>query len=149
MKDLMNKAIIYASTAHLTQVDKNGENYILHPLRVMLSVNSVISKIVAVLHDVIEDSTDPDKEISYIGRTFPSIVLESLLLLTHKKHEPYMEYLTKIKEAKSELRDIVIEVKLADISDNMNRLHLIKDFDTSAKLHVKYTNAFNFLYRGV
>ena len=84
MKDLMNKAIIYASSAHLTQVDKNGENYILHPLRVMLSVKSDIARIVAVLHDVIEDSTYSDREISYISKTFPSIVLESLLLLTQE-----------------------------------------------------------------
>ena len=55
-------AILIAVKAHMGQVDKAGKSYILHPLRVMQNVESIDAKIVAVLHDVLED-TDITLEI--------------------------------------------------------------------------------------
>nr|WP_200931688.1 HD domain-containing protein [Paenibacillus sp. Leaf72] len=52
----MNKAIEIAAKAHEQQKDKAGHPYILHPLRVMLSLNTEEERIVGVLHDVLEDS---------------------------------------------------------------------------------------------
>ncbi len=49
-------AIALAVEAHRGQKDKSGQPYILHPLRVMFSRNSEIERIVAVLHDVVEDT---------------------------------------------------------------------------------------------
>jgi HD domain len=54
--NLLEKAIAIATKAHAGQVDKGGAPYILHPLRVMMAVESIDEKIVAVLHDVVEDS---------------------------------------------------------------------------------------------
>jgi len=51
----LEKAIKIALEAHIGQVDKGGNPYILHPLRVMLSLNSEEERIVGVLHDVVED----------------------------------------------------------------------------------------------
>jgi len=51
----LEKAIKIAVEAHMGQVDKGGNPYILHPLRVMLSLNSEEERIVGVLHDVVED----------------------------------------------------------------------------------------------
>ena len=51
----LEKAIKIALEAHTGQVDKGGNPYILHPLRVMLSLNSEEERIVGVLHDVVED----------------------------------------------------------------------------------------------
>ena len=51
----LEKAIKIAVEAHTGQVDKGGNPYILHPLRVMLSLNSEEERIVGVLHDVVED----------------------------------------------------------------------------------------------
>ena len=54
------KAIEIAASAHSTQKDKGGSPYILHPIRVMMSLNTEEEKIVGVLHDVVEDSKDWD-----------------------------------------------------------------------------------------
>jgi len=54
----LEKAISLAVTAHEGQVDKGGNPYILHPLRVMLSLRTAEEMIVAVLHDVVEDCSD-------------------------------------------------------------------------------------------
>ena len=51
----LEKAIQIAVEAHTGQVDKGGNPYILHPLRVMLSLNTEEERIVGVLHDVVED----------------------------------------------------------------------------------------------
>ena len=53
---MLERAIEIAVEAHKGQVDKGGSPYILHPFRVMMSVDLELEKIVAVLHDVVEDS---------------------------------------------------------------------------------------------
>lgn len=52
----LERAIELASKAHAGQVDKAGQSYILHPIKVMLRVAGSEARIVAVLHDVVEDS---------------------------------------------------------------------------------------------
>ncbi|HUP50107.1 MAG TPA: GTP pyrophosphokinase, partial [Thermoanaerobaculia bacterium] len=52
----LERAIMIAVQAHAGQVDKAGEPYILHPLRVMLKLTSDEERIVGVLHDVVEDT---------------------------------------------------------------------------------------------
>ena len=52
----LERAIIIAAEAHTGQVDKAGVSYILHPLRLMLQMKTDVERIVAVLHDVVEDS---------------------------------------------------------------------------------------------
>jgi len=61
----LEQAISIASLAHEGQVDKGGESYILHPIRVMMKLKDEKQRIVAVLHDVIEDTdlTDVDLEV--------------------------------------------------------------------------------------
>lgn len=53
---MLSKAITIAARAHDGQVDKSGNPYILHPLRVMMNCESETEKICAILHDVIEDT---------------------------------------------------------------------------------------------
>ena len=55
MAQTLERAIAIAATAHTGQVDKGGAPYILHPLKVMLRMNTLEERIVAVLHDVVED----------------------------------------------------------------------------------------------
>jgi len=52
----LERAIAIAAAAHAGQVDKAGQPYILHPLRVMLRVATEHERIAAVLHDVVEDT---------------------------------------------------------------------------------------------
>lgn len=58
MKDLLAHAIALASEAHQHQKDKLGEPYILHPIRVMMRCDTDEERIVAILHDVLEDTAD-------------------------------------------------------------------------------------------
>ena len=60
----IEKALQIAARAHEGQKDKDGQPYILHPLRVMNAVEGEPAKVVAVLHDVIEDITPARKIIT-------------------------------------------------------------------------------------
>jgi len=132
----LEEAISIAALAHAGQKDKLGRPYILHPLRVMLSAYHPIEKIVAVLHDVVEDT---QITLPYLlGRRFSDDVLNALALLTHDKATPYHEYIEAIRTSY-----LASTVKLLDIADNMARLPELSKVDPEAvkRLQEKYTAA--------
>ena len=97
------------------QVDKNGEPYILHPIRVMLAMPSEVGRIVGVLHDVLKDSRR--WSIEMIGtRGFATNVTETLRLLTR---EPGTEYTAYIDAIANSGDGVAREVKIQDILDNL------------------------------
>ena len=110
---LINKAIEIAAKAHNNQTDKAGEPYILHPLRVMLSVKGETEQCAAVLHDVLED-TDITEEY-LISEGFSLEIIDALRLLTRKKEDDYMECISRLKSNRT-----ARAVKLADLTDNMD-----------------------------
>lgn len=55
----LNEAIILATRAHAGQVDKGGQPYVLHPLRVMLACKSEPERIAAVLHGLPDHIAGP------------------------------------------------------------------------------------------
>jgi len=132
----LERAISIACKAHENQKDKAGEPYILHPLRVMLNMKEEHQKIVAVLHDVIEDTSIEFSDLKKEG--FSDIVLESLQCLTRNKDENYNHYIDKIKENKTAL-----QVKLSDLSDNMNISRLKKVSDHDMERLKKYHRAWH------
>lgn len=107
----IEKALEVAARAHAGQKDKQGAPYLLHPLRVMNGVHSEEAKIVAVLHDVIEDTSVTIDDIRRAGFSEP--VLDALLCVTHKKGESYASYVVRCKG-----NDLARQVKLADLEDN-------------------------------
>jgi GTP diphosphokinase / guanosine-3',5'-bis(diphosphate) 3'-diphosphatase len=107
----LEKAIAIAAQAHAGQTDKGGAPYILHCLRVMMSVDSLDEKIVAVLHDVLEDTDVTASELSSQG--FPDLHLEALDSLTKKEGESRIEAAHRAAKNK-----IARKVKLADNKDN-------------------------------
>ncbi|EOU1990523.1 GTP pyrophosphokinase [Clostridium perfringens] len=110
---LLELAIDIATKAHEGQVDKGGDPYINHPLRVMNSCDTEETKIIAVLHDVIEDT---DITIDYLrNKGFGDNILVPLSLLTRGKNESYMQYIDKISK-----NEKAKAVKLKDLKDNMN-----------------------------
>jgi (p)ppGpp synthase/HD superfamily hydrolase len=113
----LGHAIAIAAKAHEHQKDKAGELYIFHPLRVMMKVNGFDAKIVAVLHDVIEDSDWTIEKIRAEG--FPDHVLEALVCLTRKENEDYFEMIDRVLK-----NPIAYAVKIADLEDNMNILRM-------------------------
>jgi len=111
---LLEKAVTLAAKAHAGQQDKQGQPYILHPLRLMLEMETEEEMIAAVLHDVIEDTLMTLDELRQMG--FPEAVLEALELLTHDTAAmPYPEYIATIKE-----NALARRVKLADLAHNMD-----------------------------
>lgn len=112
MADLQ-RAIEIAVTAHRGQTRKDGSPYVLHPLRLMFSVDSVPKKIVAVLHDVVEDTSVSIDDLKREG--FSEEVLRALQLVTHQESQSYEDYIDAIQA-----NPIARCVKLADLADNGN-----------------------------
>ena len=109
----LEKAITIAAEAHTGQIDKAGQPYILHPLRVMLHMTRPEERIVAVLHDVIEDTTLTADDLRSEG--FSPQIIEAILALTKTGHE------SRIDAAKrATLNPIARIVKIADVRDNMD-----------------------------
>lgn len=138
----LGRAIEIAVSAHSGQVDKGGRPYILHPLWVMDRVRHLGDDymIVAVLHDVVEDSEDSAKTFIEIAKErFSSKVLQALALVTHdKENQSYDDYIKAIA-----LDPIAKAVKLRDLEHNtkITRLKGLrkKDFDVLEKYHRAYT----------
>ena len=116
---MIDQAIALAVRVHADQRDKGGAPYILHPLRVMFAVGTADPDraIVAVLHDVVEDSGYTLSDLSAAG--FSARVIDALALLTHKRGDPYMEYVARLA-ANPDAR----AVKLADLADNLDESRL-------------------------
>jgi (p)ppGpp synthase/HD superfamily hydrolase len=114
MMSQLEKAIALAVDAHAGQVDKAGRPYILHPLRLMLQMETEAEMITAVLHDVVEDTAVTLDELRALG--FPETVLAALALLTHHTADTgYDEYIAAIKPD-----PLARRVKLADLAHNMD-----------------------------
>jgi (p)ppGpp synthase/HD superfamily hydrolase len=110
---LLDLAIQIAEKAHEGQLDKAGKPYILHPLTVMAQMDDVESKIVAVLHDAIEDSDLTITELSQQG--FPALITEAIAAITKLDGELYDDYLLRVMG-----NEIALKVKIADVRHNMD-----------------------------
>jgi len=122
---LLEKAIHIALKAHSGQKDKAGCEYILHPLRVMLQMKTQEEKIIAILHDAVEDSDYTIQALKDEG--FGEEILNSVELLTRdKKGEAYEDVIRRIKT-----NPIATKIKIADLEDNMDikRIENIKEKD--------------------
>ena len=109
----LERAIEIAVRAHAGQVDKAGQPYILHPLRVMFAVKSLHERMAAVLHDVVEDTQVTLDNLRAEG--FPTEVLDAVSALTKTKGE------ARIAAAKRAAENPIARVvKLADGADNMD-----------------------------
>ena len=106
--------IQYATKKHKGQKDLSGQPYILHPLNLMLKMGNDSERIVALLHDVIEDTdtTLLDLEID-LGLTDEMLV--AIDLLTKDEKEDYMDMIKRIKK-----HPIARKVKIADLEHNMD-----------------------------
>ena len=122
----LERAILIAAQAHLAQVDKSGAPYILHPLRVMLRTESNVEMIVAVLHDLVEDTEWTLSDLRREG--FSESVLQAIDSLTRRPGESYPQFVDRVK-----INPVARVVKLADLEDNMDvkRLHSMGDSDFS------------------
>ena len=122
----LERAIEIAVSAHKGVKDKGGNPYILHPLRVMLSLNSEEEKIVGVLHDVVEDAEDWTFE-KLQDEGFSTQILEGLQSVTKtSEDENYDEFVQRALT-----NAIGRQVKIADIKDNLDvtRIDILTEKD--------------------
>jgi (p)ppGpp synthase/HD superfamily hydrolase len=117
---LVERAVRRALEAHAGQKEENGRPYLLHPLRLMLRMDSEVEMAAAVLHDVEEDTATTLDDLRAEG--LPEQVLAAVALLTHdKKNVSYDKYVQRIASD-----PLARKIKLADLEDNLNPLRLAR-----------------------
>ena len=136
--DMTKKAMKLCFEAHKDQVDKSGMPYVFHPFHLAEQMHDEKTTIVALLHDVIEDTYYTFEDLRAAG--FDNEIIEALKLMTHDDSVPYMEYVTAIKS-----NPIASAVKLADLEHNsdLSRLDVIDE--KALKRKEKYAAALNLL----
>ena len=135
----VHKAIAIAYAAHEGQVDKAGLPYILHPLRLMMQMDTNAERMVALLHDVVEDNADWSFARLYEAG-IPNSVVSAVHDLT-RGDESYRDYIAGLNDP------LTIKVKLADLADNMDpsRLALIKSDPKREERTSRYREAHGLL----
>lgn len=120
----LDKALAIASKAHAGQVDKAGQPYILHPLRLMLKFQHELERIIAVLHDVVEDSDVSLDDLKKIGFTQP--VIEAIDCLSRRADESYEDFIVRISS-----NALARKIKIEDLKDNLDltRINALSDKD--------------------
>lgn len=134
----LSKAIAIAANGFLNKTDKAGEPYIMHCIRVMnrLYTDDNELKIIAILHDVVEDGVCSMQDL--IDEGFNLRIVHALHLLTHDKKMPYQDYIKQLAGNEDARR-----VKISDLKDNSDITRLKglskKDFERMEKYHIAYT----------
>ncbi len=131
----LERAIAIAEAAHAGQRDKAGQPYIGHPMRVMKSVDTDDERIVAVLHDVVEDS---DWTLDMLRKEgFAAPIVEAVDALTKRPGEDYdREFIPRAGRL-----PLARRVKLADLADNLDRTRLLEPSPENLKRAEKYRRA--------
>lgn len=127
------KAINIAYNAHMGQTDKFGIPYIFHPMHLAELMDTEDECIVAILHDVVEDT---DITFEYLEKEFSHNIIEALKLLTHDKSVPYDEYILKLKN-----NPLAKKVKLVDLKHNSDESRLNDITPKDINRNKKYENA--------
>lgn len=130
--DVIEKSLQIALKAYAGQRDKAGKAYILHPIRIMLQMDSDYEMAVALLHDVVEDSDCSGNDL--LAEGIPPDVVDAVLALSKRDGETYDQFIDRVAG-----NALAVKVKLADIEDNINVLRLDsvgdKDLERVAKYH--------------
>ena len=122
--EMTKKALKLCFEAHKEQIDKSGMPYVFHPFHLAEQMQDEESTIVALLHDVIEDTDYTLDDLRKMG--FGDSVLAAINLMTHEDGVPYMDYVEQIKT-----NPVAKTVKLADLRHNsdMTRLEVVTPRD--------------------
>lgn len=125
--------------AHKGQYRKDYEEYINHPIRVALGCKTDNQKIVALLHDVLEDTSLREHVLIYNGFDYHDIV-RPIQILTKEKDVNYQTYLDRVW-----CDETARIVKLSDLRDNMDISRLGNLTEYQKERQLKYENAYKFL----
>ena len=128
------KAMKLCFDAHKDQTDKSGLPYVFHPFYLAQQMQTEETTVLALLHDVVEDSAYTLEDLRNLG--FGEKILEALTLLTHDEWTDYMDYVRAIRK-----NPLAKAVKLADLRHNSD-LSRLDTVDEKALARVeKYARA--------
>ena len=136
--NLTKQALKLCFESHKEQVDKSGMPYVFHPFHLAEQMNDEATTVVALLHDVVEDTELTFEDLEKQG--FGEEIISALKLLTHNDDTPYMDYVAKIKNNK-----IATAVKLADLKHNSDLSRLDTVDEKVLERKAKYEKAIKFL----
>ena len=133
------KAMSVAQDAHNKQYDKCGIPYIYHPIIVAEQMKDEKSTIVALLHDVVEDT---DMSLEYLSGIFDTEIINAIDAITRRDNEKYFDYIKRVKQ-----NNIARKVKIVDVKHNMqqDRFDLIQSDKSYLSLLERYSNALRIL----
>ena len=117
MEHLLETAIRLAAKVHRGQTDRFGKPYILHVMRVMMRGHDLEEQILGALHDVLERSELTVEDIAKKG--FTPRVIKALQHITRDPQETYEQYIDRVVQD-----NLAIRVKLHDLADKMDLLHV-------------------------
>jgi (p)ppGpp synthase/HD superfamily hydrolase len=132
----VNEAMMFCVKRHNGQLDKAGHPYHLHPIRVAFGLEASLvlrredAQVVALLHDVVEDTKTTLEELEELFGPFVAMQVE---VLTRRKDEPYFDYINRC-----DAWELTRAVKLADLYDN---LRMDRGHDLSKEQRAKYQTA--------
>jgi len=132
------QAMKIAYNAHHGQVDKGGIPYIFHPYHLAEQMPDEYTTCVALLHDVVEDTTVTIEDLMPI---FPREVIDAVRVMTHGEDEPYLDYVQRVKT-----NPIAKIVKLADLRHNSDESRMPDASEEKRQyFRAKYKAAFEIL----
>ena len=132
------RALQICFDAHKDQVDKSQIPYVFHPFHLADQMQTEAETVVALLHDVVEDSDYTFADLEKEG--FGEEIINALKLLTHNDGSKYMDYVAKIKE-----NPLAKAVKLADLKHNSDITRLDVIDEKALKRRDTYLEAIKFL----
>lgn len=134
---MLEKAFKISYMAHKDQVDKGGAPYYLHPIFVALNMETEDQKIVALLHDVVEDTEITLDDLRQEG--FSENIVDAVDAIT-KKGEAYEVYLQKVKA-----NALARAVKIGDLKHNSDITRLKNPTEKDIKRIEKYKKSLDYL----
>ena len=114
--ELTMKAMKLAYDAHHGQTDKAGMPYIFHPMHLAEQMDDEVSTCVALLHDVVEDTS---VTLAQLEKLFPAEVVQAVALMTHADDVDYFDYVRNTRG-----NEAARKVKLADLAHNSDATRL-------------------------
>lgn len=132
--ELTKKAMKLCFEAHIDQRDKSGIPYVFHPIHLAEQMKDEQTTVVALLHDVVEDTDLTLEDLENEG--YPPAIVEAIGLMTHAKGVDYMVYVAEIKK-----NPIARAVKLADLKHNSDTTRLNEITEEALKRCERYRTA--------
>ena len=133
---MLHETIKRVTDLHREQVDQAGQPYVLHVLRVMLAVTTEQERLVALLHDVVEDGHASLDHLRAWGYAPEVVAAVDAISRRSEAGETYGAFIERVK-----LNPIAVQVKFADLRDNLGRLDRLDDVEKVASLRSRYEDA--------